>query len=73
MKRSKPRPVGQLRREEARFISASGHRCHLPTMYVFQPASARISWIWPFSGGITPLAFGNPLAHSVMHAMPFRV
>src|SRR3954465_9190747 len=42
-------------------------------MYVFQPASPRISWIWPFSGGITPFAFGNPLAHSVMHAMPLRV
>jgi hypothetical protein len=42
-------------------------------MYVFQPRAPRISWIWPFSGGITPLAFGNPLAHSVMHAIPLRV
>ena len=42
-------------------------------MYVFQPWAPRISWIWPFSGGITPLALGNPLAHSVMHAMLLRV
>ena len=42
-------------------------------MYVFQPRSPRISWIWPFSGGITPLAFGNPLAASVMQAMLLRV
>jgi hypothetical protein len=42
-------------------------------MYVFQPWSPRISWIWPFSGGMTPLALGNPLAHSVMHAIPLRV
>jgi hypothetical protein len=42
-------------------------------MYVFQPASPRISWICPFSGGITPLAHGNPIAASVMHAMLLRV
>ena len=27
----------------------------------------------PFSGGIVPLAFGNPMAASVMHAMLLRV
>jgi hypothetical protein len=27
----------------------------------------------PFSGGIVPLAFGNPIAASVMHAMLLRV
>ena len=27
----------------------------------------------PFSGGIVPLAFGNPTAASVMHAMLLRV
>ncbi len=42
-------------------------------MYVFQPRSPRICWIWPFSGGITPLALGNPLAASVMQAMLLRV
>jgi len=30
--RSKPRPLGQLRRGAARFISSVGQRCHLPTM-----------------------------------------
>ena len=42
-------------------------------MYVFQPASPRISDSIPFSGGIVPLAFGNPIAASVMQAMLFRV
>jgi hypothetical protein len=42
-------------------------------MYVFQPSWPRISGIMPFSGGIVPLAFGNPDAASVMHAMLFRV
>ncbi|HEY6398206.1 MAG TPA: hypothetical protein VIX82_12205 [Solirubrobacteraceae bacterium] len=42
-------------------------------MYVLHPLAARISWICPFSGGITPLAFGNPIAASVMHAMLLRV
>ena len=42
-------------------------------MYVFQPRAARISWICPFSGGITPLALGKPIAASVMHAMLLRV
>ena len=27
----------------------------------------------PFSGGIVPLAFGNPTAASVMHAIELRV
>src|SRR3954470_4949755 len=71
--RSKPRPLGQLRLVEARFISSSGQRCHLPTMYVFQPCSPRISEIVPFSGGIVPLALGKPIAASVMHAMLLRV
>jgi hypothetical protein len=31
-------------------------------MYVFQPTSPRISPSDPFSGGIVPLAFGNPIA-----------
>src|SRR5450755_2336705 len=42
-------------------------------MYVFQPSSPRISGNIPFSGGIVPLAFGNPIAASVMHAMLLRV
>ena len=42
-------------------------------MYVFQPASPRISGSIPFSGGIVPLAFGKPIAASVMHAMLLRV
>ena len=42
-------------------------------MYVFQPSSPRISGSMPFSGGIVPLAFGNPMAASVMHAMELRV
>ena len=42
-------------------------------MYVFQPSSPRISGSIPFSGGIVPLAFGNPIAASVMQAMLLRV
>ena len=42
-------------------------------MYVFQPSSPRISDSIPFSGGIVPLAFGKPIAASVMHAMLLRV
>ena len=42
-------------------------------MYVFQPCSPRISEIIPFSGGIVPLAFGKPIAASVMQAMLLRV
>jgi hypothetical protein len=42
-------------------------------MYVFQPSSPRISGSIPFSDGIVPLAFGNPTAASVMHAMLLRV
>ena len=42
-------------------------------MYVFQPSSPRISGSIPFSGGIVPLAFGKPIAASVMHAMLLRV
>ena len=42
-------------------------------MYVFQPSSPRISGSMPFSGGIVPLAFGKPIAASVMHAMLLRV
>ena len=42
-------------------------------MYVFQPSSPRISDSIPFSGGIVPLAAGNPTAASVMHAMLLRV
>ena len=45
----------------------------MPTMYVFQPSSPRISGSMPFSGGIVPLAFGKPLAASVMQAMLLRV
>ena len=37
------------------------------------PSSPRISGSIPFSGGIVPLAFGNPIAASVMHAMLLRV
>ena len=40
---------------------------------VFQPRSARISESIPFSGGMVPLALGNPIAASVMHAMLLRV
>jgi hypothetical protein len=40
---------------------------------VFQPASSRISESIPFSGGIVPLAFGKPIAASVMQAMLLRV
>ncbi len=40
---------------------------------MFHPWAPRISWIWPFSGGITPLAFGKPIAASVMQAMLLRV
>ncbi len=65
--------MGQFRRVDATFISTVGHRCHLPTMYVFHPSSPRTSDSIPFSGGIVPLAFGNPLAPSVMHAIEFRV
>ncbi len=42
-------------------------------MYVFQPRSPRISESIPFSGGTVPLAFGNPIAASVMQAMLLRV
>ncbi len=42
-------------------------------MYVFQPRSLKISENVPFSGGIVPLALGNPIAASVMHAMLLRV
>ena len=42
-------------------------------MYVFQPRSPRISESMPFSGGIVPLALGNPIAASVMQAMLLRV
>ena len=42
-------------------------------MYVFQPSSPRISASVPFSGGIVPLAFGKPIAASVMQAMLLRV
>jgi hypothetical protein len=42
-------------------------------MYLFQPSSPRISGSIPFSGGIVPLAFGNPTAASVMHAIELRV
>ena len=42
-------------------------------MYVFQPRSPRISGSIPFSGGIVPLAFGNPTAASVMQAIELRV
>ena len=42
-------------------------------MYVFHPASLRISGSIPFSAGTVPLAFGNPIAASVMHAMLLRV
>ncbi len=40
---------------------------------MFQPRSARISASVPFSGGIDPLAFGKPIAASVMHAIELRV
>ena len=40
---------------------------------MFQPRSPRISDSIPFSGGIVPLAFGNPIAASVMQAMLLRV
>ena len=65
--------MGQLRLGAARFISSVGQRCHLPTMYVFHPRSPRISDSIPFSGGIVPLAFGKPIAASVMQAMLLRV
>ena len=45
----------------------------MPTMYVFQPTSPKISESIPFSGGIVPLELGNPAAASVMHAMLLRV
>src|SRR5882757_1971798 len=55
------------------FISSSGQRCHLPTMYVFHPSSPKISESIPFSGGMVPLALGKPTAASVIHAMLLRV
>jgi hypothetical protein len=42
-------------------------------MYVFQPSSPRISGSIPLSGGVVPLAFGNPIAASVRRAMLLRV
>ena len=66
-------PADIDRRVEAMFISTVGHRCHLPTMYVFQPRSPRISEIMPFSAGMVPLALGNPTAASVMQAIELRV
>ena len=40
---------------------------------MFQPALAEDLLELPFSGGITPLAFGKPIAASVMQAMLLRV
>ena len=40
---------------------------------MFQPASPKISGSMPFSGGIVPLALGNPIAASVMQAIELRV
>ncbi len=40
---------------------------------MFQPRSPRISGIIAHSPGMWPLAFGNPEAASVMHAMEFVV
>ncbi len=40
---------------------------------MFQPSSLSISARLPFSGGIAPLAFGNPMAPSVMQPMLLRV
>jgi hypothetical protein len=42
-------------------------------MYVFQPSSPSVSGSIPFSGGMVPLALGNPTAASVIHAMLLRV
>lgn len=42
-------------------------------MYVFHPRCPRICDSIPFSAGTVPLAFGNPTAASVMHAIELRV
>ena len=69
--RSNPRPIGQFRRVEARFISSFGQRCHLPTMPCSTPLAEHLGQ-HPVLGGIVPLPFGNPIAASVMHAMLLR-
>jgi hypothetical protein len=45
----------------------------LPTAAVLKPRSTSISATVAHSGGMCPLAFGNPAAHSVMQAIPFVV
>src|SRR5919198_1466968 len=55
------------------FISSDGHRCHLPSMYVFQPRSPRTSAIVAHSKGMWPLPFGKPVVASAMQAIPFVV
>src|SRR6266498_1563892 len=55
------------------FISYAATRCHLPSMYVFQPRSPSTSAIVAHSNGMWPFEFGNPVVASAMHAMPLVV
>ncbi len=58
---------------DAMFISSSAQRCHLPTMYVFQPRAPSTSAIVADSNGMCALAFGKPEDASLMQAMPLVV
>ena len=62
-----------FRFEAARFISSWAQRCHFPTMAVLTPRSTSTSARVAHSGGTCPLPLGNPVAASVMQAMPFVV
>src|SRR6476619_7502512 len=55
------------------FISSAGQRCHLPSMYVFQPRSPSTSAIVAHSKGMWPFPFANPVVASAMQAIPFVV
>ena len=52
-------PSGQLRRVEARFISSSAVRCHLPTAAVLKPWSTSISATRGALGRDVPVAVGE--------------
>lgn len=65
--------MGQFRFVEARFISPSGHRCHFPVRAVLYPFSTRISASVAHSEGMCPFAPGNPIAASLMQAIPLVV
>src|SRR5262245_2488027 len=55
------------------FISSDGHRCHLPSMYVFQPRSPSTSASVAHSNGMCPLPLGKPVVASAMQAIPLVV